>query len=107
MKLPVITIWTHDSICMGEDGPTHRPIEQLASLRAMPGMVVLRPADANEVVEAWRVIMQLKDRPVCLVLTRQALATLDRTRYKPATSLAQGATCLPMLRSTIAPLCYC
>lgn len=91
MELPVITIWTHDSISMGEDGPTHQPIEQLASFRAMPGMIVLRPADANEVVEAWRVIMPLKDRPVCLVLTRQAVATLDRTRYAPASGVARGA----------------
>ncbi|MFN2284088.1 MAG: transketolase [Anaerolineae bacterium] len=91
MQLPVITIWTHDSISMGEDGPTHQPIEHVASLRAMPGMLVLRPADANEVVEAWRVIMPLKDRPVCLVLTRQALATLDRTRYAPASGVARGA----------------
>ncbi len=91
MEIPVITIWTHDSISMGEDGPTHQPVEQLASLRAMPGMMVLRPADANEVVEVWRVIMQLKDRPVCLVLTRQALATLDRTRYAPASGVARGA----------------
>ena len=76
MGLPVIYIWTHDSISLGEDGPTHQPVEQLASLRAMPGMIVLRPADANEVVEAWRVIMALQDRPVSLVLTRQALPTL-------------------------------
>ncbi|MEO6351910.1 MAG: transketolase [Burkholderiaceae bacterium] len=91
MEIPVITIWSHDSIGMGEDGPTHQPVEHLASLRAMPGMMVLRPADANEVVEAWRVIMQLKDRPVCLVLTRQPLATLDRTRYAPARGVACGA----------------
>jgi transketolase len=91
MEIPVITIWTHDSINMGEDGPTHQPVEQLASLRAMPGMMVLRPADANEVVEAWRVIMQLKDRPVCLVLTRQAVTTLDRSRYAPASGVAHGA----------------
>lgn len=91
MGIPVITIWTHDSIGMGEDGPTHQPVEQIAALRAMPGMMVLRPADANEVVEAWRVIMRLKDRPVCLVLTRQALATLDRTRYAPARGVARGA----------------
>lgn len=91
MEIPVITLWTHDSISMGEDGPTHQPVEHLASLRAMPGMMVLRPADANEVVEAWRVIMQLRDRPVCLVLTRQALATLDRTRYAPASGVARGA----------------
>jgi len=91
MELPVIYIWTHDSVSMGEDGPTHQPIEQLASLRAMPGMIVLRPADANEVVEAWRVIMQFKDRPVSLVLTRQPLATLDRTKYTPASGVSRGA----------------
>ena len=91
MDLPVIYIWTHDSISMGEDGPTHQPIEQLASFRAMPGMIVLRPADANEVVEAWRVIMRVKDRPVSLVLTRQALGTLDRTKYAPASGVSRGA----------------
>jgi len=91
MDLPVIYIWTHDSISMGEDGPTHQPIEQLASFRAMPGMIVLRPADANEVVEAWRVIMRVKDRPVSLVLTRQALVTLDRTKYAPASGVSRGA----------------
>ena len=91
MDLPAIYIWTHDSISMGEDGPTHQPIEQLASFRAMPGMIVLRPADANEVVEAWRVIMRVKDRPVSLVLTRQALVTLDRTTYAPASGVSRGA----------------
>ena len=91
MEIPVVYIWTHDSISMGEDGPTHQPIEQLASFRAMPGMIVLRPADANEVVEAWRVIMRVKDRPVSLVLTRQALATLDRTKYAPASGVSRGA----------------
>ena len=91
MKLPIISIWTHDSINLGEDGPTHQPIEHLASLRAIPGMIVLRPADANEVVEAWRVIMQIKDCPVCLVLSRQALATLDRNRYAPAHGVSRGA----------------
>ncbi len=91
MELPVIYIWTHDSISMGEDGPTHQPIEQLASFRAMPGMIVLRPADANEAVEAWRVIMRIKDRPVSLVLTRQALVTLDRTKYAPASGVSRGA----------------
>jgi transketolase len=91
MDLPVIYIWTHDSISMGEDGPTHQPIEQLASFRATPGMIVLRPADANEVVEAWRVIMRVKDRPVSLVLTRQALVTLDRTTYAPASGVSRGA----------------
>ncbi|WP_305806740.1 transketolase [Stenotrophomonas sp. YIM B06876] len=91
MGLPVIYVWTHDSIAMGEDGPTHQPIEQLASFRAMPGMVLLRPADANEVVEAWRVVMQLQDRPASLVLSRQALPTLDRSRYASAAGLARGA----------------
>ncbi|GAA4024458.1 transketolase [Actimicrobium antarcticum] len=91
MELPLIAIWTHDSISLGEDGPTHQPIEQLASLRAMPGMIVLRPADANEVVAAWRVIMQLTDKPVCLVLTRQALPTLDRASCASADGVAYGA----------------
>ena len=91
MELPVVYIWSHDSISMGEDGPTHQPIEQLASFRAMPGMIVLRPADANEVVEAWRVIMRVKDRPVSLVLTRQALATLDRMKYASACHVSRGA----------------
>ena len=91
MGLPVIYIWTHDSISMGEDGPTHQPVEQLASFRAMPGMVLLRPADANEVVEAWRVVMQLTDRPASLLLSRQALATLDRSKYASASGVARGA----------------
>lgn len=91
MGLPVIYIWTHDSISMGEDGPTHQPVEQLASFRAMPGMVLLRPADANEVVEAWRVVMQLTDRPASLVLSRQALPTLDRSKYASASGVARGA----------------
>jgi transketolase len=76
---------------MGEDGPTHQPIEQLASLRAMPGMLTLRPADANEVVEAWRVVMALREQPASLVLSRQALPTLDRTRYASAGGVACGA----------------
>lgn len=91
MKLPLISIWTHDSISLGEDGPTHQPIEQLASLRAMPGMMVLRPADANEVVAAWQVIMQLENMPVCLVLTRQAVPTFDRAKYASASGVAFGA----------------
>ena len=91
MELPVIYIWTHDSISMGEDGPTHQPVEQLASFRAMPGMIVLRPADANEVVEAWRVIMQFKNRPICLVLTRQTVPTLDRSQYASASGVVLGA----------------
>jgi transketolase len=90
MQLPVIYIFTHDSIGVGEDGPTHQPIEQLAGLRAVPGMTVIRPADANEVVAAWKVIMQHDHGPVCLVLSRQALPTLDRTRFAPADGLARG-----------------
>jgi transketolase len=89
MQVPVIYVFTHDSIGLGEDGPTHQPIEQLAGLRAIPGLVTIRPADANEVLEAWRVVVGLK-RPACLVLTRQALPTLDRTRYAPASGVARG-----------------
>ncbi len=91
MEIPPIWICTHDSIGVGEDGPTHQPIEHLASLRAMPGLLVLRPADANEVVEAWRVIMQLQHEPAMLVLSRAAIPTLDRERYAAAAGLAQGA----------------
>ncbi len=90
-EVPVIYIFTHDSIGVGEDGPTHQPVEQLAALRAVPGMITLRPADANEVTEAWRVIIALKHLPACLVLSRQALPTLDRTRYAPAAGVARGA----------------
>jgi transketolase len=91
MEVPVIHIFTHDSIGVGEDGPTHQPIEQLASLRAIPNLIVLRPADANEVAEAWRVIMQLKHEPVALILTRQALPTIDRSTYAAASGVAKGA----------------
>ncbi len=91
MELPAIYIFTHDSIGVGEDGPTHQPVEQLASLRAVPGLITLRPGDANEVVEAWRVILRLRHEPVALVLSRQALPTLDRTRYASASGLARGA----------------
>jgi len=91
MEIPTIHIFTHDSIGVGEDGPTHQPIEQLISLRAVPGLIVLRPGDANEVTEAWRVIMQLKHEPVALVLSRQAMPTLDRTIFAPASGLARGA----------------
>jgi transketolase len=91
MEIPVIYIFTHDSIGVGEDGPTHQPIEQLASLRAIPGLTVLRPADANEVVEAWKYIMRLHHDPAVLVLTRQDLPTLDRSKYAPATGLHRGA----------------
>jgi transketolase len=91
MEIPVIHIFTHDSIGVGEDGPTHQPVEQLASLRAIPGLITLRPADANEVVEAWKVIMQLHHEPAALVLTRQALPTLDRSKYASAAGVARGA----------------
>jgi transketolase len=91
MEVPVIYIFTHDSIGVGEDGPTHQPIEQLITLRAVPGLVLLRPADANEVIEAWRVIMQLKKEPAVLVLTRQALPTIDRSKYASASGVAKGA----------------
>jgi transketolase len=91
MKLPAIWIFTHDSIGLGEDGPTHQPIEHLAACRAIPNLVVIRPGDANEVAECWRVIMPLKDQPVCLVLSRQNLPTLDRTKYAPAAGAAKGA----------------
>jgi transketolase len=91
MELPVIYVFTHDSIGVGEDGPTHQPVEQLASLRAIPGLITLRPADANEIAEAWRVILQLRHEPVALVLSRQALPTLDRSKYAPASGLAKGA----------------
>ena len=91
MEIPVIYIYTHDSIGLGEDGPTHQPIEQLAQLRAVPELVLFRPADANEVVEAWKVITQLKHKPAALVLTRQAVPTLDRSKYASASGLAKGA----------------
>src|SRR5207302_3455204 len=91
MEIPVIIIYTHDSIGLGEDGPTHQPIEQLPSLRAVPGLTLLRPADANEVIEAWKVIMQLKHEPAALVLTRQAVPTLDRSKYAAASGVAKGA----------------
>lgn len=91
MEIPTIHVFTHDSIGVGEDGPTHQPVEQIASLRAIPGLIVLRPADANEVTEAWRVIMRLRHDPVALILTRQNLPTLDRSRYAPASGLAKGA----------------
>ena len=91
MQAPSIFIFTHDSIGLGEDGPTHQPIEQLASLRAMPNLIVLRPGDANEVVEAWKIIANLKHSPVALVLTRQNVPTLDRTKYAPASGVAKGA----------------
>jgi transketolase len=91
MELPVILIFTHDSIGVGEDGPTHQPVEQLISLRAIPGLIVMRPGDANEVAEAWRVITQLRHEPVALILCRQNVPTLDRTKYASAAGVAKGA----------------
>jgi transketolase len=91
MQIPSIFVFTHDSIGLGEDGPTHQPIEQLASLRAMPNMVVIRPGDANEVAEAWKVILQLQHSPATLVLSRQAMPTFDRTKYAPASGTTKGA----------------
>ena len=91
MELPVIYVFTHDSIGVGEDGPTHQPVEHLASLRAIPGLVDIRPCDANEVAEAWRVIVEMKYKPVVLILSRQALPTLDRAKYAPASGLRRGA----------------
>jgi transketolase len=91
MEIPVVHIFTHDSIGVGEDGPTHQPIEQLASLRAIPGLITLRPADANETVEAWRVIMRLRHEPVALILTRQAVPTMDRKKYASAEGVQRGA----------------
>ena len=91
MELPVVFIFTHDSIGVGEDGPTHQPVEQVVGLRGIPGLVVLRPADANEVAEAWRVVLGFKHQPACLILSRQNLPTLDRTRYAAASGLKHGA----------------
>jgi transketolase len=90
MEVPSIFIFTHDSIGVGEDGPTHQPVEQLAGLRGMPGLLTFRPADANEVVECWKVIARLKHQPACLVLSRQPLPTFDRARYAAAAGVAKG-----------------
>ncbi len=91
MELPTLFVFTHDAMGDGEDGPTHQPVEHLASLRAIPGLVTLRPGDANEVVEAYRYVMQLRHQPAVLALSRQPLPTLDRTRYAPATGVSRGA----------------
>ena len=87
MEIRVIYIFTHDSIGVGEDGLTHQSVEQLASLRAIPGLTDIRPCDANEVTEAWRAIMEIKREPVVLILSRQALPTLDRSKFAPASGL--------------------
>jgi transketolase len=91
MALHVVYVFTHDSIALGEDGPTHQPVEQLASLRAIPGLTVIRPGDARETAVAWRVALETRDRPVALVLTRQAVPTLDRSRHASANGLRRGA----------------
>ncbi|MGC1650835.1 MAG: transketolase [Candidatus Sulfotelmatobacter sp.] len=91
MELPVVLVFTHDAMSDGEDGPTHQPVEHLASLRAIPGLVTLRPGDANEVVEAYRYIMKLRHQPAVLALSRHPLPTLDRTKYAPASGVARGA----------------
>ena len=91
MELPTIFVFTHEAMSDGEDGPTHQPVEHLASLRAIPGLVTLRPGDANEVVEAYRYIMQLRHEPAVLALSRQPLPTLDRSKYAPASGVARGA----------------
>ncbi len=90
MGLQVVHVFTHDSIALGEDGPTHQPVEQIAALRAIPNLVVIRPGDANETAVAWQVALELKNRPVALVLSRQNLPTLDRSRFAPAAGLRQG-----------------
>src|SRR5262249_17420837 len=91
MELPTLFVFTHEAMGDGEDGPTHQPIEHLISLRAIPGLVTLRPADANEVVEAYRFAVPQKHRPVAFALSRQVLPTLDRSKYAPASGLARGA----------------
>ena len=106
MEIPVIHIFTHDSIGVGQDGPTHQPVEHLSSLRAIPGLIVLRPGDANEVAEAWRVIMQLRHEPVALILSRQNLPTLDRNKYPSAAGTVKVRISLPMLM-TANPMSFC
>jgi transketolase len=91
MELPTIFVFTHDAMGDGEDGPTHQPVEQLVSLRAIPGLVVLRPADANEVVEAYRYVLQLRHQPAVIALSRQALPTFDRRKYASADGVSRGA----------------
>src|SRR5262249_6351661 len=90
-KLPVTYVFTHDSIGLGEDGPTHQPIEHLASLRAIPNLTVIRPGDANETAQAWRIALEKTDGPTALILTRQKVPTFDRSKFAPATLVAKGA----------------
>jgi transketolase len=103
MEIPAVHILTHDSIGVGEDGPTHQPVEQLISLRAIPGLLVFRPADANEVAETWRIVTALRREPAALVLSRQALPTLDRTKFAPASGLSRGGYVLAEGRSLSRP----
>jgi transketolase len=103
MEVPSIFVFTHDSIGLGEDGPTHQPIETLAGLRAIPGLVTLRPADANETVEAWRVAMQLEKRPACFILSRQKLPTFDRSKYAAASGVARGGYVMADAKSGAEP----
>jgi transketolase len=100
MKLHVVHIYTHDSIALGEDGPTHQPVEQLASLRAIPNVTVIRPGDANETIEAWRVAVESRDHPVLLVLSRQNIPTLDRKQYASADGVRKGAYVLSDAKDT-------
>jgi transketolase len=101
MELPVIYVFTHDAMGDGEDGPTHQPVEQLVSLRAIPGLVLLRPGDANEVVEAYRYVLQLRHQPAAIVLSRQPLPTFDRRKLASAEGVSKGAYILvdPVERS--------
>ena len=103
MELPLVFVFTHDSIGVGEDGPTHQPIEHLAQLRAIPGMLVLRPGDANETIEAWKIALSQTRRPSCIVLSRQSLPTLDRTLYRTAADTAYGAYVLADAPPGISP----
>ncbi|HEV3007320.1 MAG TPA: transketolase [Pirellulales bacterium] len=116
MRIPSLFIFTHDSIGVGEDGPTHQPVEHLAALRAIPGLVTLRPGDANEVAEAYRTVLPWKNRPAALILTRQNLPTIDRAKYASATGVARGAYVLAdaadgepelILIGTGSELCFC
>merc|ERR1711972_1218998 len=91
MEIPCIWIFTHDSIGVGEDGPTHQPIEHLAALRSIPGLLTFRPCDANEVLEMWKLILPLRNEPAAVVLSRQNLPTIDRTKYAKASNLSKGA----------------
>ncbi len=104
MKLDAVWIFSHDSVAVGEDGPTHQPVEHLAAMRAIPGLTVIRPADANETAEAWRLIVEELDGPVCLVLSRQNVPTLDRATYAPAAGLGRGAYVLAAVDSPSAVL---